>query len=183
MAAEAYEAAGAHGADKASSGFPPFDASLFTHQIIWWAIAFGALYWVMSRVALPRVKDVLDARAAKIRSDLDAASAAQAKAETARHALEKAQAEGRAQARRLVDDMRSQSAADIAAAQAAADADGARKIAAAEERLAAMRAGALADIRVAAAGLAGEIAAKLGSVAVSDAQAKAAVEKAMKGSA
>jgi hypothetical protein len=46
-----------------------------------------------------------------------------------------------------------------------------------------MRAGALADIRVAAAGLAGEIAAKLGSVAVSDAQAKAAVEKAMKGSA
>ncbi len=183
MAAEAYGAAGAHGAEKASGGFPPFDASLFTHQIIWWAIAFGALYWVMSRVALPRVKDVLDARAAKIRSDLDAAAAAQAKAEAARHALDKAQAESRSEARRLVDDMRARIAADIAAAQASADADAARKIAAAEERLAMMRAGALEDIRVAAAGLAGDIAAKFGGVAVSDAQASAAVEQALKGRA
>jgi F-type H+-transporting ATPase subunit b len=58
--------------------FPPFDSTHFMSQLIWLAITFGALYLLMSRVALPRVAAILKERSDKIASDLDAAKAAQA---------------------------------------------------------------------------------------------------------
>ena len=35
------------------SNFPPFDASTFPSQLLWFVIAFGFLYWFMSKRALP----------------------------------------------------------------------------------------------------------------------------------
>ena len=34
--------------------FPPFDAHNFLPQLVWLVIIFGALYLLMSRIALPR---------------------------------------------------------------------------------------------------------------------------------
>ena len=40
----------AHGGAHAGGGsFPPFDSSTFGSQLIWLALAFGALYLLMSR--------------------------------------------------------------------------------------------------------------------------------------
>ena len=44
----------------AENSFPPFDPSHFTSELIWLAITFGALYMLMSRVALPRVANLID---------------------------------------------------------------------------------------------------------------------------
>lgn len=59
---------GAHGGAKAP--FPPFNSETFASQLIWFAIAFVLLYVLMSRVALPRVGAIVEARADKIADDL-----------------------------------------------------------------------------------------------------------------
>ena len=43
-------------------GFPPFDAHTFASQLFWLALAFIALYLLMSRIALPRIGSILEAR-------------------------------------------------------------------------------------------------------------------------
>ena len=79
MAAEAAQGghgveAGAHAAEGHSGVFPPFDFSLFPHQLFWFAVTFGALYWVLSRYVLPKVGSVIERRETKIKGDLDAAA-------------------------------------------------------------------------------------------------------------
>ncbi|KAF0112776.1 MAG: F-type H+-transporting ATPase subunit b, partial [Hyphomonadaceae bacterium] len=65
-----------HGAETAAGGgsFPPFDASLFSHQIFWFAIAFGALYLVLALVILPRIGATLGQRKSTIEDDLKKAA-------------------------------------------------------------------------------------------------------------
>jgi F-type H+-transporting ATPase subunit b len=165
MAAEAEAAHGAkaaaHGGEHAAGAFPPFDLSLFPHQLIWFAIAFGALYVLMSRVALPRVAEVVETRAATVKADLDAAAAESAAAEQARIDAERAKAEAQAGARKIVDDMRAEMAAGLAAERAEAEAELARKAQAAEARIGAARTEALAGVGAVAVDLAKAIVAKL----------------------
>jgi F-type H+-transporting ATPase subunit b len=58
------------GAAEAPIGFPPFDATTFGSQILWLVICFGGLYWIISRVAIPRIGGIIEARRAKIEGDL-----------------------------------------------------------------------------------------------------------------
>ena len=58
-----------------SGSFPPFDSSTFSSQLIWLAITFGLFYYLMSRVALPRISGILETRSDRIAQDLDVASA------------------------------------------------------------------------------------------------------------
>lgn len=163
MAAEAAHGAesAAHGAE-ASGAFPPFDVSLFPHQLIWFAIAFLTLYYLMSRVALPRVAEVVETRAATIRTDLDTAAATSAAAETAKADAERATAEARAGARKIVDDMRAEMAASLAGDRAKADQALAAQAAAAEKRITEQRTAALSGVGAMADDLARDIVAKLG---------------------
>ena len=59
------EAEGGHG-----GGFPPFESSTFASQLVSLVIAFVALYLIVSRIALPRVGSVIDARQNAIEGDL-----------------------------------------------------------------------------------------------------------------
>ena len=59
------EADGGHG-----GSFPPFDSSTFASQLVSLAIAFVALYIIVSRFALPRVGGVIEARQNAIEGDL-----------------------------------------------------------------------------------------------------------------
>ena len=54
-------------------GFPPFESSTYASQLVSLVIAFAALYLIVSRIALPRVGGVIDARANAIEGDLSAA--------------------------------------------------------------------------------------------------------------
>lgn len=86
--------------------FPPFDAKNFPSQILWFVIAFTILYVVMSRVALPRMKKIIEQRADRIESDLAAAHKMQEEARRAAEAYEKTLAEARARSRELANQTR-----------------------------------------------------------------------------
>src|SRR5258707_15115550 len=80
--------------------FPPFQKDTFASQLVSLVIAFVALYLIVSRIALPRVGSVLDARQGAIDGDLAAAQKLKDESEAALKAYESelAAARSRAQA-------------------------------------------------------------------------------------
>jgi F-type H+-transporting ATPase subunit b len=151
------EAAAAHGA----AAFPPFDATLFPSQLLWFAITFGALYYVVSRFVLPSVTAVVEKRAMVVKDDLDLAALESEAAERTRIEAERVSAQARADARAHVEEMRAKAQAELAAEQAKAEEELARKGAAEEARIVEARDKALAQVDAIANELAGAIVAQL----------------------
>jgi F-type H+-transporting ATPase subunit b len=137
----------------AESGMPQLDFAnpLTVTQAVWLLIIFGGLYLVLSKVALPPVAQVLERRAAVIRTDLDAAKGASDAAKAAQAERERAEAKARADAqaavRSAVETAKSQGSAAIEAVEARLATD----LRAAEARIAAARQQALAGIGAVAA--------------------------------
>src|SRR5947208_16922246 len=90
------EAEGGH-----SGGFPPFDSSTFASQLVSLVIAFVALYLIVSRIALPRVGSVIDARQNAIEGDLAAAQKLKDDSDSALKAYESDLAAARARAQAI----------------------------------------------------------------------------------
>ena len=78
---------------------PQFDPTTFTSQIFWLLITFIALYWVVAKIGVPRIGEVLEQRARVIQDDLDRASQLKADTEEAIATYESAMAAARDQAR------------------------------------------------------------------------------------
>ncbi|MGL4441912.1 MAG: F0F1 ATP synthase subunit B', partial [Bosea sp. (in: a-proteobacteria)] len=62
------------GGAKSDPGFPPFKTETFASQLLWLAIFFGLLYWLVSKVFAPRLTEVIEGRASRIAKDLDEAA-------------------------------------------------------------------------------------------------------------
>jgi F-type H+-transporting ATPase subunit b len=133
-------------ADDHSGVFPPFDPVTFPSQLLWLAITFGALYLLMSKVALPRIGSILADRKARIDADLEAADVARRKTDAAIAAYEQALADARANAQAIAGESRDAITADINARRTAIEADLARKMAEAEARIAGTKEAALAHV-------------------------------------
>jgi len=103
------------GSAAAAGGMPQLDVHDFAPQLVWLAIAFVILYFVMSRLAVPAIADTLAKRQAKIQGDLDAAEKANEETRALVAAYEKRLADAREEARRLT---REQGEADGAVATA-----------------------------------------------------------------
>lgn len=137
--------------------FPPFDTEHFASQVIWLALVFGVLYLLMSRVALPRVAGIFEAREGKISGDLAAAETARKEAEDARIAHEKTLAEAKASSQALAQETHVKLAAQSEQRKAALTADLDAKLAAAEKQIAEMRTRAMANVDQIAGEAAGAI--------------------------
>jgi F-type H+-transporting ATPase subunit b len=138
---------------------PQFDPSQFPPQIFWLVISFVALYWLMSKVALPRIKDVLEEREFRINDNLRKAENLKKDAEDAMAAYEKLMADARVRAQEQVNAVRERALADAHERHAELSERLAAEIAAAEARIAATRDDAVAGMRemaLEAAGLAVE---------------------------
>src|SRR5271166_2470964 len=158
------------------SNFPPFDASTFPAQILWFFIAFGLLYWFMSKRALPQIGAVIENRKARIARDLDDATTMQQKADAAAAAHEKALAEARAKAQAMAQAARDSAAAEAAAKRKALEDELAAKLAAAEKQIAATRAQAMTNVAQIARDTAGAIVERLGGRAADPSAVAAAVD-------
>jgi F-type H+-transporting ATPase subunit b len=147
-AEQALETVQAVGAGEAhhEGGFPPFQTENFAPQLIWLVLIFGVLYLLMSRIALPRVGGIIENREAKIAADLDASRELQAKAQAAAAANDETIRLRREEAQNIGRDAQQKIAAETAAQRARAEAEAAEKIRAAEERIGAAKAAALANV-------------------------------------
>lgn len=136
----------AHGGEHKSGVFPPFDPATFPSQLLWLAITFGALYVLMSKVALPRIGGILENRKALIDADLGAADADRQKTDAAIAAYEKALAEAKSKAQGIANESREAIQADLASKRAAVEADLAAKVTEAEAGIARTKAEALTHV-------------------------------------
>jgi F-type H+-transporting ATPase subunit b len=173
MAGETH-AAGAAG-EHAGGGFPPFDASLFSHQIFWWAVSFGTLYLILANVVIPRLTKAIETRRETIAADLKRAADETAAAQGARAGADQAAAEARAKARQTVEAARKVHEDAAAAAEAKAGAEAATRIAEAEARIAVARASALSGIGDVVGDLAATIVDRVGGAKPTAAALKKAV--------
>jgi len=141
--------------------FPPLDPATFVPQLVWLAIAFGLLYLLLSRVALPRVGEVIEERADRIRRDLDQAEKLKAETAGALAAYEQALAEARGKAGGIIKTMRDGLTAEVDKERARVEAQIAQKVAEAEARIEQTKSRALASVNDIATETAGAIVKKL----------------------
>ncbi len=160
---------------------PQLDVSLYPPQIIWLVISFTLLYLAMTRVALPRISEVLEKRRDRIDGDLDKASSLKKEADEVLAAYEESIAEARTQALAVIKEASDRLAEDSTARHAELSATIADQAEAAEATIARAKESALADIGGIAEDITRQAAAKLiGVKKVDKKQLQDAVTAAMK---
>lgn len=130
----------------AKKPFPPLDPTHFASQLIWFAIAFGALYLIMSRIALPKIGAVIDERKLRIRRDLEEAERLKGETEKALKAYEQAVAEARNNASGIAQQTRDKLKSEVDAERARVDKEIGERIAKAEAQIKAATASAMSKV-------------------------------------
>ncbi|MBI4183412.1 MAG: F0F1 ATP synthase subunit B' [Proteobacteria bacterium] len=162
---------------------PQLDPSWFPPQLIWLAISFALLYLLMTRLALPRIGEVLETRQRRIDDNLDRAAEIKQEADRAIAAYEKALAEARAEAHAIMREAGARLAAEAQRRQAELSARLASEAKEAEARVGDAKAAALGEIRGVAAEVARAAAVRLAGIEPDAQTLVRAVEAVMKGRA
>jgi F-type H+-transporting ATPase subunit b len=160
---------------------PQLDVSTFSSQIFWLIICFGTLYYLLSRKALPRVGEVLEARQDRIATDLDQAQRLRREAEAALSTYERAMAKAQDEAHGLLAEVQNRLQAEAAERQAELDQRLREQLSEAEGRIASARQRALAELEDAAVGAAQAAAQRLAGLEVSQVAAKTALRRVVEG--
>lgn len=125
---------------------PQLIAADFLPQLIWLAITFGALYFIISRLAVPKIGSVIEQRHGHIAADVAEASRLKADTEKAIESYEAALAEARANAHAIVSENRAEMTAEINREASALDERLSKKLAEAEVSIAKTRDAAMAQV-------------------------------------
>jgi F-type H+-transporting ATPase subunit b len=134
-AGEVHETVGAASEHEGPTVFPPFDATTFASQFLWFTIAFIVLYVLMSRLAIPQIGSIIDKRKSRIEGDLKEAERLKGETDKAIAAYEAALAEARKNAHGIAEETRASIKADIDAKRKVVEDDLGRKVADAEARI------------------------------------------------
>lgn len=170
MATETQDAAsGAAGAcvdaGGGAVGMPQLCSEWMANQIFWLVVTLVVIYFILSRIALPRIEAVLAERQGTITNDLATAEDLKAKAEEAEEAYNKALADARSEAQEIVAQTKAEIKADLDEATAKADAEIAAKAAEGEKKIAEIREGAMESVKDVAKDTAKELVAAMGAKA------------------
>ena len=130
-----------------AAAFPPFETHTFLAQLIWLALAFGLLYWLMDKIALPRIQAILHERSARLAQDLDAAQAMKVEADAAGVAYETSLKDAQGKAREIAQATRNDLAAEADARRKALEADLNQKMTAAESTIRSRTQEAMGNVR------------------------------------
>ena len=146
MAVAEQTLANASDLDTGSAAFPPFESSTYLSQIVWLVIVFGLLYWLMSRVALPRVGAILENRRSRIEGDLADAARMQEQATAASAAYDSKLAEAKTRAQALAQKTHEELLAADEARRHTLEGELNGKMAAAERQIAETKARAMGNV-------------------------------------
>ena len=158
---------------------PQLDVSTFASQIFWLIICFGTLYYLLSRKALPRVAEILEARQDRIAADLDEAQRLRVEAEAALEEYQEAVAKAQAESQALLAESQARLQAETAKRQADLDARLSEQIANAEAEIAKARQAALKELRTSTVEVAQAATEQLAGLKVTKKAAEAALRDVM----
>lgn len=163
-----------------SLGMPQLCADWMPNQIFWLLVTLIAIYFVMSRIALPRIGAVLAERSGTITNDIAAAEELKNKAAEAEAAYDQALLDARAEAQKIVNAAKVEMQVALDVELQKADAQIAAKTAESEAAIGEIRAGAVKSVTAVAKDTAKALVVALGGTA--DAKTiTAAVTARMKG--
>ena len=182
VAGAADAAHGAAGHAASAPGMPQLDFSTFGNQIFWLLVVLAVIYWVLSRIALPRIGGVISDRQGAVTGDLMAAEEFKQKAKSAEAAYDKALADARSEAAKIVAANKAEIQKELDAAIAKADAEISARAGESEKRIAVIRDSATADARSVARDVTAELVRAFGGNA-DEAAINAAVDARLKGAA
>lgn len=168
-----------HGSEAHGKSFPPLDPSTFAPQLIWLAITFVTLYFVMSRVALPRISTVIEERRDRIASDLDQAEQLKQQTEEAIAAYEESLTQARAKAIGIAQETREALTNEVEAEKLEAEKQISETLAVAEKRISDAKSAALSHVSEVASDTAEAIVKELIGGKLTKSQVNQAVSKAM----
>ena len=175
MMTETTSAVAGEGEHASSGGLPQFDPSSWPSQIFWLAICFVVLYFVFSRVTLPRLSGIIETRRQTIEANMKDAENISAAAEQVKEAYEQSLKDAVQRASATVK------AADDAAKAKLSEAlvdfreryD--REVAATETRLAQSSSRAMEEMTGIAATIAAQAAEKIAGIPADQSQAESVV--------
>lgn len=167
----------------AAAGLPQLDVTTYSSQVVWLVISFIVLYALMSKVALPRIGEVLEERQNKIDDNLAKAENLRAQAQSAAEAYEASLNAARAKAHDAIRDVKDKATAEAAERQGALSEKLKAQIAQSEQAIAKARDEALSGIKGVATDVAASVVERLSGEAPKEASVNGAVEAALKGRA
>jgi len=155
--------------------FPPFQKEFFASQLVWLALSFVVLYVLLSKMVLPRINRILEARRQHIEGDISAAARAKSASEAAAAAYAKALEEARANAQAIAAKTHQELAAQSEARRKELEAGLSAKLASAEQEIETMKFTAMKNVRSIAIEAASAIVERLTGIA----PAKQSLERAI----
>ncbi len=167
MATETHEATAGACVDAGGSaiGMPQLCADWMPNQVFWLLVTLVAIYFILSRVALPRIASVLSERTGTITNDLGAAEELKERAAEAEGAYDKALADARAEAQAIVAKTKEDIQADLDVELQKADAEIAARTAQSEKAIAEIRDNAMSSVADVAKETAADLVVALGGKA------------------
>jgi F-type H+-transporting ATPase subunit b len=126
--------------------FPPFQKETFASQLVWFAIAFIALYVLIKKLAIPQIGGIIEARTGKIEGDLAEAAKLKEQSDAALKAYETSLAEARGRAQALAQETRDRLQADSEAKRKTLEHELNAKLGRAEDTIAATKKAAMANV-------------------------------------
>jgi F-type H+-transporting ATPase subunit b len=161
--------------------FPPFAKDTFASQLVSLLIAFVALYLIVSRIALPRVGSVIDARQNAIDGDLAEAQKLKDASDSALKAYESELAAARSRAQAIGAETREKLNAASEAERKTLEERLSVKLADSEKTIASTRETAMSNVRGIAADAAAAIVQRLTGVLPDGNAVNSAVDASLKG--
>jgi F-type H+-transporting ATPase subunit b len=161
--------------------FPPFQKETFASQLVSLLIAFVALYLIVSRIALPRVGGVIDARQDAIEGDFAEAQRLKDQSEAALKAYESELAAARSRAQAIGSETREKLNAAAETERRTLEAQLTARLGDAEKTIASTREAAMRNVRGIAAEAAAAIVQRLSGVAPEATAVERAVDASLKG--
>lgn len=158
---------------------PQLDVSTFAPQLVWLAITFIVLYLLMSKIGLPQVGAIIEARRKRLDDDLARAAEIKAEAEAVVANYQRTMADARAQAQAAIKKRTDQFAAEAAERQRQLAEALAEQTRAAEREIGVAKERAFTEIRSVAIDVTRSVAEKLTGSGADEAKLAPAVDRAM----
>ncbi len=156
---------------------PQLDVSTYTSQLFWLVICFFTMYFIMAKIIIPRIADIMEQRQNKIDDYLGKADNIRQEAEQSLEKYRKALNDATTEANRSLERTQIELNTLIRQKQEELDARLREKISAGEKEIRTGKEEALKQIHTIAEGLALEITRKIGLADISAQQIKTAGKK------